>query len=133
MPTSSLTVTQLLLFGCLGGLFVEALKHVRKLEGKQWPDGFEIFVSVILIALGGGVTAIYQGQVQSMLIAAQVGASAPAIIGAWASGGPPPSGGDHGQAGTGGGGGARALPKVNVASRVARALSWRRSSLCAAG
>jgi hypothetical protein len=126
---SPLSVTQLLLFGCLGGLFVEALKHVRKMQGKQFPDTFEIVVSVILIALGGGVATIYQGQVQSMLIAAQVGASAPAIIGAWASGGPPPSGGG-GQPGLGGrgggGGGAMALPQRDALSQVVRALSWRR-------
>jgi hypothetical protein len=130
---SPLTFTQLLLFGCLGGLFVEALKHVRKLQGKQLPDGFEILVSAILIALGGGVAAIYQGQVQSMLVAAQVGASAPAIIGAWASGGPPPPNGGagrrsraaRGQANRGASGGAIALPHADIASEVVRALSWR--------
>jgi hypothetical protein len=72
MLITPLSVTQLILFGCLGSLFVETLKHVRKLQGKQWPDTFEVIGSIILIALGGGITVIYQGEVQSILIAAQV-------------------------------------------------------------
>lgn len=122
MLITPLSVTQLLVFGCLGALFVEALKHVRKLQGRQLPDRFDILVSVILIGVGGGVAAIYQGQVQSMLIAAQVGASAPAIIGAWASGGPPPSKGGGTQAGADS---SIVLLQTDFLPQVLRALSWR--------
>lgn len=118
-----LNITDLLLLGCLGGFFVEALKHVRKMQGKQLPDAFELAVSLILIIVGGGVTAVYSGQVQSMLLAVQVGATAPAIIGAWASGGPPSPGGG-GPTAVGSGGGTGAILKADVASRVLHALTW---------
>jgi len=121
---SPLGLTELLLWGGLGGVCVELLKHVRKLHGKQVPDAFEITVSLILIALSGFVAAVYQGQVQSMLIAVQIGATAPAIIGAWASGGPPPPGGGSGPRAGGGGGGTAVLEQADVASRVHQALRW---------
>ena len=120
-----LSIGLLFLFGCLGALLVEALKHVRKLQGKGWPDTFEITVSVILLLVGGAVAALYQGQVQSMLIAAQIGASAPAIIGAWASGGSQPPGGSSGGFRVDPASGTAAIAQVDVLSQIDRALSWR--------
>ena len=117
-----LDLLNLIIAGCLGAGFVEALKHVRKLQGKQVPDSFELVVSIILIVVGGGVAAIYVGQVQSILIAAQIGATAPAIIGAWASGGPPPDGPRGPRAG--GGGGMVVLEGVDVVSKLETALRW---------
>jgi hypothetical protein len=104
--TGPLSLHQLLLYGGLGALLVEALKFVRKMQGGQWPSTLDFVVSAILIAIGAIVTGLYQNQVQSALAAAQIGASAPAIVGAWASGGP------HLPAGGGGRG-------------LSRALSWR--------
>ena len=111
---SPLPLVQLLAFGCVGSLLVEAIKHVRKLQGRQLPDMFDIVVSVILIAIGGGVAMIYMGQVQSIPMAVQIGASAPSIIGAWASGGQQPPGG-----------GTTTMQKLDILSQVGRALSWR--------
>ena len=81
-----LSFTSLGLLGCLGAFFVEALKIVSKLRAKQLPDAFDLAISIILIALGGGVAMVYYGQVESVMIAVQIGATAPAIIGAWSSG-----------------------------------------------
>jgi hypothetical protein len=121
---SALTFKDLVMLGCLGGIFVEALKHVRKLQSKKLPDGFDLAVSLILIAIGGGVAGVYLGQVQSMLIAVQIGATAPAIIGAWASGGPPTNGGGGGPRARRPGSGSVVLEKADVASRVVLSLSW---------
>lgn len=93
-----LSFTSLGLLGCLGAFFVEALKIVAKLRAKQMPDAFDLAVSVILIALGGGVAMVYYGQVESVMIAVQIGATAPAIIGAWSSSHPVSA---KGSAGTG--------------------------------
>ena len=123
--TSALPWTTLFLNGCLGGLCVETLKHVRKLEGRRFPSTFELGASIVLILLGGLVAFFYQGQVESIMIAAQIGATAPAIVGAWASGAKPPR--------NDGGGGLHkksvgetvALPKERIESRIIGALSWR--------
>lgn len=125
LVTSALPWSTLFLIGCLGGMCVEILKHARKLEGRRFPDATELGVSIILILLGGVVAFFYQGQVESIMVAAQIGATAPAIVGAWASGAKPP--------GNGGGGGLHArsegervaIPKQGVESRIFDALSWR--------
>jgi len=126
-----LDLMHLMLFGGLGALFVEALKHARKLQGKQYPDAFELIVSLILIALGAGVAAVYHGEVRSMLIAVQIGAPAPAIIGAWASGSPPPRNRAVGNSSIRGrepfvmgSPEAAALKRRDVQSKVLQALRW---------
>lgn len=121
--TILLSIGSLVLLGCAGGFLVEALKHVRKLQVGQWPNAFDLVASLVLIAIGGGVAALYFGQVQSTFMAAHIGATAPAVIGAWVSGGPPPPGG--GGPGGGGGGGATAIEQVGVRGRMLMALSWR--------
>jgi hypothetical protein len=123
---SPLPLITLVGLGGFGALLVEALKHVRKLEGRQWPDTFEMGVSLILILVGGGVAGLYRGQVESILIAAQIGASAPAIIGAWASGGQqPPAGRGGGRVMVDPATGTATIAQADLASQVGRALSWR--------
>jgi hypothetical protein len=121
---SPLTLGGLVMLGCLGGFFVEALKQVRKLQRKKMPDAFDLAVSLILIIMGGAVAGVYLGQVQSLLIAVQIGATAPAIIGAWVSGGPRPPDGGGKPKDWGGGGGTVVVEKADVASRVVKSLSW---------
>ncbi len=117
-----------MLFGCLGGFLFEVLKYIRKLQNRKLPDVYDIVASALLIILGGAVAAVYFGQVQSFFIAVQLGATSPAIIGAWASGSPPPPGGGGpgggGPTSGGGGGGAISIDQVDVASKVFRALRW---------
>ena len=116
-----LTLEALWMLGCLGGFLVEALKHIRKLQQRERPDGFAISASVGMVLVGGAVAAVYVNQVQSTLIAVQLGPTAPAIIGAWASGGPPPP---RGGGPRGGGGGTIAVDQVDVVTRVLESLRW---------
>jgi hypothetical protein len=118
-----LSFTSLGLLGCLGAFFVEALKVVAKLRAKQLPDAFDLAVSVILIALGGGVAMVYYGQVESVMIAVQIGATAPAIIGAWSSSHPMSGKAAPGAAHGGGKSFAPTVPSAR-GSRLKRALSW---------
>ena len=126
--TAPLTVLNLVVFGGFGALFVQAVKVVRKLDLKQRPDSFELCASAILIALGAGVTAIYHGQIQSVYVAAQLGATAPAVVGAWFSTNPPPPGGGGGGGGGSGRHGTRAKgvrTGTGFLTGIQQALTWR--------
>lgn len=118
-----MTLLAVVAFGCVGGLLPEVLKHVRKLESKKLPDGFDIAISLILAIVGGVVAGIDWQHVQSPEIAVGIGAAAPAMIGAWQSGGkgPQPSGG----ASRGLGEGPSGAQRMDLGSRIGRALSWR--------
>lgn len=118
-----LSFASLGLLGCLGAFFVETLKIVAKLRAKQLPDAFDLAVSIILIAVGGGVAMVYYGQVESVMIAVQIGATAPAIVGAWSSSHPMSGKGAPGAAHGGGKSFAPPAPKPG-GSRLRRALSW---------
>ena len=121
-----MTLLAVVAFGCVGGLLPEVLKHVRKLESKKLPDGFEIAISVILATVGGVVAGIDWQHVPSPEIAVGVGAAAPAMIGAWQSGGKGPHvPGGPGGASRGLGNGPAAAQRMDLGSRIGRALSWR--------
>jgi len=80
----------LFVLGFLGGAVVEALKYARKLQNGGKPKTGEFIASAIVAMVGGVVAAAYAGQnIESVLLAMQIGATAPAIVGAWVSGGPP--------------------------------------------
>ena len=121
-----MTLLAVVAFGCVGGLLPEVLKHVRKLESKKLPDGFEIAISVILATVGGVVAGIDWQHVPSPEIAVGVGAAAPAMIGAWQSGGKGPQvASGAGGASRGLGDGPAATQRMDLGSRIGRALSWR--------
>ena len=122
--TSQMTLMAVVLFGCVGGLLPEVLKLVRKLQGKQLPDLYEIVISLILIALGGALAGIRWEQIRSIEAAVAVGATAPSLVGAWMSGAPaPPNQRDGGGASRGLGDGP-ARGQRTVLSNIGRALSW---------
>ena len=124
-----LTLENLFLFGGLGGAFVELVKHATKLRGGHWPTLTDLAASLLMILLGGGVAAAYFaiGQIGSLIVAMHLGATAPALVGAWVTAGPPSGGGGGGggQAPSWSGGGAIAIEQANVVSKMLAAFSWR--------
>ncbi|HTL13340.1 MAG TPA: hypothetical protein VL588_12680 [Bdellovibrionota bacterium] len=74
--------------GIFGGLLVEMARLGSRLTTGRAPEnmGSHAVGSVMVVAVGGAFASLYKGQVTSFLAAVQLGAAAPAIIGAWATG-----------------------------------------------
>jgi hypothetical protein len=92
-----MTLTQLFWLGVLGGVFTELLGHYKMRETA--PEAFPKYlkspyywiVTVLMVFAGGGLTAIYAASKieLSAIVAVNVGASAPLILGALARRPPP--------------------------------------------
>ena len=76
--------------GSLGGVLVEGTRLSRRLQQGRPPKHWWYYVlgTVLLVLIAGLFAGIHTGHVNTLLVAAQLGAAAPALIGAWASGQP---------------------------------------------
>ena len=80
------------LFGCLGGFALELLRWWKLRESIDWPvysrKPTYWLLTIAMIAMGGLIAVAYGTKTTSAILAMNVGAAAPAIIGALAT---PPS------------------------------------------
>ena len=92
-----MTLVQLFWLGALGGFFTELLGHYKMRE--MAPDAFPKYlkspyywvVTVLMVLSGGGLAAIYAASKIDLtaIVAVNIGASAPLILGAFARRPPP--------------------------------------------
>jgi predicted cobalt transporter CbtA len=77
------------LFGCLGGLAVELLRWWKLRESIEFPvyahKGTYWFLTIVMIVAGGLIAIAYGTENRNALLAMNLGASTPAILGALAT------------------------------------------------
>ncbi len=96
---------QVFVFGCLGGMLLELLRWWKLRTSVQFPVYARAplywLLTLAMIIAGGAIAAVYGSGTTSAILAMNVGASAPAIIGALAAPPDKMSGASKGFSGSG--------------------------------